>query len=136
MSSLAATQADGYWIPEDYYTTGAYKKKSISQFNGSKGHNQYLQRSVVRFELPFDGFCTKCDTIVGKGTRFNAHKAHVDDYFTSKIYEFTTKCRSCADWYVNYVHIILLNTPSFDIFSSSYHSSPHHNISSLCSIIQ
>jgi len=97
MSSLAATQADGYWIPEDYYTTGAYKKKSISQFNGSKGHNQYLQRSVVRFELPFDGFCTKCDTIVGKGTRFNAHKAHVDDYFTSKIYEFTTKCRSCAD---------------------------------------
>lgn len=33
---------------------------------------------------------------MGKGTRFNAHKAHVDDYFTSKIYEFTTKCRACA----------------------------------------
>ncbi|KAL7493935.1 hypothetical protein ACHAWT_005332 [Skeletonema menzelii] len=97
MSSLAATQADGYHIPEEYYTSGAYKKKSISQFNGSKGHNQYLQRSVVRFELPFDGFCTQCDAIVGKGTRFNAHKAHVDDYFSSKIYEFTTKCRSCAD---------------------------------------
>lgn len=81
MSSLAATQADGYYIPDEYYTSGAYKKKSISQFSGSKGHNQYLQRSVVRFELPFDGFCTKCDAIVGKGTRFNAHKAHVDDYF-------------------------------------------------------
>lgn len=100
MSSLAATQADGYHLPDEYYTSGAYKKKSISQFNGSKGHNQYLQRSVVRFELPFDGFCTKCSAIVGKGTRFNAHKAHIDDYFSSKIYEFTTKCRSCADWYV------------------------------------
>lgn len=34
---------------------------------------------------------------MGKGTRFNAHKAHVDDYFTTKIYEFTTKCRACAN---------------------------------------
>eukprot|EP00984_Skeletonema_dohrnii_P032521 scaffold26835_cov85-Skeletonema_dohrnii-CCMP3373.AAC.2 len=76
MSSLAATQADGYHIPDEYYTSGAYKKKSISQFNGSKGHNQYLQRSVVRFELPFNGVCTKCEAVIGKGTRFNAHKAH------------------------------------------------------------
>ena len=97
MSSLAATQADGYYIPPDYIESGAYKKKSLNQYNQSKGHNQYLQRSVVRFELPFDGFCTKCGAIVGKGTRFNAHKAHVDDYFTTKIYEFTTKCRSCAN---------------------------------------
>ncbi|EED94541.1 predicted protein [Thalassiosira pseudonana CCMP1335] len=97
MSSLAATQADGYYIPSEYIDSGAYKKQSVSQFAGSKGHNQYLQRSVVRFELPFDGFCTKCEAIVGKGTRFNAHKAHADDYFTSKIYEFTTKCRACAD---------------------------------------
>ncbi|KAL7474384.1 hypothetical protein ACHAW6_000359 [Cyclotella cf. meneghiniana] len=96
MSSLAATQADGYYIPPSYYASGAYKSKSISQHAGSKGHNQYLTRSIVRFELPYDGFCTKCHAIVGKGTRFNAHKAHVGDYFTSKIYEFTTKCRACA----------------------------------------
>jgi hypothetical protein len=96
MSSLAATQADGYYIPPSYYESGAYKKKSISQHAGSKGHNQFLTRSVCRFELPYDGFCTKCSAIVGKGTRFNAHKAHVGDYFTSKIYEFTTKCRACA----------------------------------------
>ena len=124
MSSLAATQADGYHIPDEYYTSGAYKKKSISQFNGSKGHNQYLQRSVVRFELPFDGFCTQCSAIVGKGTRFNAHKAHIDNYFSSKIYEFTTKCRSCADWYAimlqAYAHIFVVNT-----FSSSHFSYSH-----------
>mmetsp|Transcript_15938 Transcript_15938/g.33334 ORF Transcript_15938/g.33334 Transcript_15938/m.33334 type:complete len:357 (-) Transcript_15938:67-1137(-) len=88
MSSLAATQADGYYVPPEQLDAGAYKPKA--------NHNQYLQRNVVRFELPFDGFCTRCDAIVGKGTRFNAHKAHVGDYFSSKIYEFTTKCRSCA----------------------------------------
>ncbi|KAL7542078.1 hypothetical protein ACHAXR_011491 [Thalassiosira sp. AJA248-18] len=97
MSSLAATQADGMYIPVDYLESGAYKKKSLNQYNNSKGHNQFLQRSVCRFELPFDGFCTKCDAIVGKGTRFNAHKAHVDDYFTTKIYEFTTRCRACQE---------------------------------------
>jgi hypothetical protein len=97
MSSLAATQADGYYIPPAYLESGAYKKKSLNQFNNSKGHNQYLTRSVARFELPFDGFCTHCHAIVGKGTRFNAHKAHVDDYFTTKIYEFTTNCRACGE---------------------------------------
>ena len=96
MSSLAATQADGMYIPPSYLESGAYKKKSISQYAGSKGHNQFLQRNVCRFELPFDGFCTDCNAIVGKGTRFNAHKSHVDDYFTTKIYEFTTRCRACG----------------------------------------
>ena len=96
MSSLNATQADGYYVPPEYFESGAYKKQSVSKFAGSKGHNQYLQRSVVRFELPFDGFCTHCSAHVGKGTRFNAHKAHVDVFFTTKIYEFTTKCRACA----------------------------------------
>lgn len=97
MSSLSATQADGYYAPPEYYESGAYKKQSISQYAGSKGHNQYLQRSVVRFELPYDGFCTKCSAHVGKGTRFNAKKSHVDDYFTSKVWEFETRCRACAD---------------------------------------
>ena len=97
MSSLAATQADGMYIPPEYLESGAYKKKSLNQYNKSKGHNQFLQRNVCRFELPFDGFCTGCNEIVGKGTRFNAHKAHVDDYFTTKIYEFTTRCRKCGE---------------------------------------
>jgi hypothetical protein len=97
MSSLAATQADGYYIPPAYLESGAYKKKSLNQFNNSKGHNQYLTHSVARFELPFDGFCTACHAIVGKGTRFNAHKAHVGNYFTTKIYEFSTTCRACGE---------------------------------------
>ena len=96
MSSLNATQADGYYVPPEYYSSGAYKKKSINQFQKSKGHNQYLERGVVRFELPYDGFCELCESHVGKGTRFNAHKKHVDNYYTSKIWEFTMTCRVCV----------------------------------------
>ncbi len=99
MSSLSATQADGYYIPPSYVDSGQYKKKSVQQFNhpNHKSHNQYLTRNVVRFELPYDGFCLnpKCRAHVGKGTRFNAEKKHVDNYHTSKIYEFRMKCRAC-----------------------------------------
>jgi coiled-coil domain-containing protein 130 len=52
MSSLAATQADGYYLPPEYYDSGTYKKKSKNAFAKSKGHNQYEQSGVVRFELP------------------------------------------------------------------------------------
>jgi len=41
MSSLSATQADGYYIPPSYIESGAYKKQSINQYAKSKGHNQY-----------------------------------------------------------------------------------------------
>jgi coiled-coil domain-containing protein 130 len=97
MSSISATQSDGYYIHPDYINSGAYKKQSLNHFNKSKGHNQYLKNSVVRFELPYDGFCLNdtCKCHVGKGTRFNAHKNHVDDYHSTKIYEFRMKCRQC-----------------------------------------
>ena len=99
MSSLAATQADGYYVPPEYYESGVYKKQSKSQFNhpNQKGHNQYLQRGVVRFELPYKGICTKCQTSIGRGTRYNAHKTKTSEsYFTTPIYEFTMTCRTAG----------------------------------------
>jgi hypothetical protein len=96
MSSLSATQADGYYAPPEYYDSGQYKKTSRNQLAGSKGHNQYLQRGVVRFELPYDGFCIECGAYVSKGTRFNAQKSNAGAYLTSPIYEFRMKCRICA----------------------------------------
>jgi hypothetical protein len=96
MSSLAATQADGYYVPPEYYESGQYKKQSRNQFAGSKGHNQYLQNGVVRFELPEKGVCMGCDAHVGKGTRFNAHKEKSGNYFSTPIHKFTMKCLICA----------------------------------------
>lgn len=58
MSSLAATQADGYYIPPEYLESGQYKKKTLNQFNSDyRGHNQFATNAVVRFEMPYDGFC-------------------------------------------------------------------------------
>jgi hypothetical protein len=98
MSSLAATQADGYYAPPEYYESGAYQKKSVSQFNDekSKGNNQYLKHGIVRFELPYDGFCQACGEHVGKGTRFNAKKSQNGAcYFSTPVYKFSMTCRVC-----------------------------------------
>lgn len=96
MSSLAATQADGYYVPPEYFESGQYKKKSKNQFAGSKGHNQYLQKGVVRFELPYKGVCGKCQESIARGTRFNAQKVKTEEsYFTTPIWEFRLSCRKC-----------------------------------------
>lgn len=96
MSSLAATQADGYYLPPEYFDSGQYKKQSKNQFAGSKGHNQFLQKGVVRFELPYKGICGKCQESIGRGTRYNAHKVASGVYYlTTPIWEFQMTCRKC-----------------------------------------
>ena len=73
MSSLSATQSDGYYLPPEYYDSGHYKKVSRNRFavesevgaqknNSSNnstatkkikiGHNQWLKHGIIRFELP------------------------------------------------------------------------------------
>jgi coiled-coil domain-containing protein 130 len=95
MSSLSATQADGYYVPPEYFESGQYKKKSKNQFAGSNGHNQYLLYGVVRFELPYKGICQGCRKSIGRGTRYNAQKTKTDQsYFTTPIWEFTMTCRT------------------------------------------
>jgi hypothetical protein len=53
MSFLSATQADGYWLPPEYYDLGQYKTKCKNQFANSKGHNQYFQnwRGAIQIAL-------------------------------------------------------------------------------------
>ena len=80
MSSLAATQADGFYIPND--STKTYKpKKPMS--------------SVIRFEMPFHIWCKGCQKKIAKGVRFNAKKKHVGDYLSTKIYAFHMTCHMC-----------------------------------------
>jgi coiled-coil domain-containing protein 130 len=104
MSSLAATQADGYYLPPEYYESGAYLKLSKNQWHAvaasrqSSGQQSSKQSPpVVRFELPCSGVCMGCNHYIGKGTRFNAVKVKTDDkYLSSSIFEFRLKCRSCC----------------------------------------
>lgn len=70
MSSLAAARADNFYYPPEWRPEFG----SISKYQGSKGANQYQQYGIIRFEMPFDGFCLKCNCHVSKGLRFNAKK--------------------------------------------------------------
>jgi hypothetical protein len=99
MSSLAATQADGYYVPVEYYESGSYKKQSKNQWAAKQQPNGTGKKppaaSTVRFELPYDGVCESCGSYIKRGTRYNATKAKVGDYFSTPIYEFRMSCRAC-----------------------------------------
>jgi len=100
MSSLAASQADGFYFPPEYLDNEVNKKMGLSKYQGSKGANQYQQKGIIRFELPFDAWCLKCKRHMSKGTRYNAKKDKCGNYFSTVIFSFTTKCASCDNVFV------------------------------------
>lgn len=50
---------------------------------------------VVRFELPFNIWCLKCNNHIAMGVRYNAEKSRAGSYYTSPIYNFKMKCHLC-----------------------------------------
>jgi coiled-coil domain-containing protein 130 len=99
MSSLAATGASGYYVPPEYYESGAYRKFSPNEWQQRQkgnGKPKADSRALVRFELPTNGICEGCKSYISKGTRFNAEKRKVDMYLSTPILEFSMTCRSCA----------------------------------------
>eukprot|EP00918_Siedleckia_nematoides_P106726 GHVU01232825.1.p1 GENE.GHVU01232825.1~~GHVU01232825.1.p1 ORF type:complete len:319 (+),score=55.60 GHVU01232825.1:124-1080(+) len=97
MSSLAAARADGYYYGTEYRA----EHGSLNKYRGSHGalgkradrlHEGIL---VIRFEVPFKCICTKCDSIIAKGVRYNADKKRVGKYLSTSIYEFAFKCYRC-----------------------------------------
>ncbi|CAN0109319.1 unnamed protein product [Phaeothamnion confervicola] len=99
MSSLAATQADGFYHPPDWDP----QKESLTKFVGSKGSNQYEQYGVIRFEMPHHAWCEGCGRHIGRGTRFNAKKDRDGKYYSTTIWRFTMKCPSCS-------HVLVIRT--------------------------
>jgi hypothetical protein len=96
MSSLAASRADNFYFPPEWEPSMG----SISKFQGSKGKNQYEQYGIIRFELPFDAWCLKCNLHMSKGLRFNATKERAGNYFSTTIWTFTTKCYDCNQQFI------------------------------------
>ena len=99
MSSLAATQSDGFYFPPEWRPEFG----GLSKYQGSKGANQYQTHGIIRFELPFDAWCLKCEGHMSKGLRFNAKKEKSPEkYFTTQIWSFSMKCPcpSCDQGFV------------------------------------
>ena len=95
MSSLAATQADGYYLPPAYYESGAKSKNEW--YAKQSGTSTAKASTTVRFELADPCECLKCHARIGRGTRFNAVKRRTaESYFSTPILEFLMSCRRCG----------------------------------------
>ncbi|ORZ20292.1 CWC16 protein [Absidia repens] len=53
---------------------------------------------IVRFELPFNIWCTGCDNHIGQGVRYNAEKKQIGKYYSTPILQFRMKCHLCSHW--------------------------------------
>ena len=96
MSSLAAAGSDNYYYPKGWDPS----KGSINTFHkshplGKRAKDLHHGILVVRFEMPFNVWCTHCETHIGKGVRFNAKKKKTGMYFTTPIYSFELTCATC-----------------------------------------
>ena len=67
----------------------------VAGFN--EGTNRAMKRTV-RFEMPFDIWCTTCspEAIIPQGVRFNAEKNTVGKYYSSPIFSFRMKHGACG----------------------------------------
>jgi coiled-coil domain-containing protein 130 len=73
------------------------------QFQGSHGalgdrarklHEGIL---IIRFEMPFNVWCTGCNHLIGKGVRFNAEKKQIGMYHSTKVWSFSMKTPCCQN---------------------------------------
>ena len=106
MSSLAAVQADGYYIDPNKFH---HKKRGRDSANAIANSNPLGVRGkryktegilVVRFEMPFNVFCNGCNKHVAKGVRFNANKKANGKYLSTILYEFSMKCSTCSTIFI------------------------------------
>uniref|UniRef100_A0A0N5C342 Coiled-coil domain-containing protein 130 homolog n=1 Tax=Strongyloides papillosus TaxID=174720 RepID=A0A0N5C342_STREA len=83
-----------------------YKKhKNLNAYHGTtalrdRGKKMSQGIIIIRFEMPYNIWCTGCDSHVGMGVRFNAEKKKVGNYYSTPIYEFDMKCMYCDSHYI------------------------------------
>ncbi|KAK9457056.1 CWC16 protein [Dipodascopsis uninucleata] len=86
-----------------YYPPDYDGKTSLNKLAGKNHHLGNRARKinqnilVVRFELPFDVFCKKCEKHLGQGTRYNAEKKRIGEYYSTPIFSFKMKCHLCSN---------------------------------------
>ncbi|XP_078431765.1 coiled-coil protein (DUF572) [Wolffia australiana] len=96
MSSLAAARADNFYYPPEW----SPKKGSLNKFHGQHALRERARKLdqgilIIRFEMPFNIWCGGCESMIGKGVRFNAEKKQVGNYYSTKIWSFTMKSACC-----------------------------------------
>eukprot|EP01060_Flectonema_neradi_P014208 TRINITY_DN20917_c0_g1_i1.p1 TRINITY_DN20917_c0_g1~~TRINITY_DN20917_c0_g1_i1.p1 ORF type:complete len:354 (+),score=73.14 TRINITY_DN20917_c0_g1_i1:93-1154(+) len=106
--SSAFNTGSGPYRPPEFFDSGAYLKGDIDKWHGqsrmvAQGGYKRLKKMeegilLVRFELPVDVWCSKCDGIIVLGTRYNdAEKTKAGKYFSTPIYNFRFKHGTCGN---------------------------------------
>ncbi|BGP13440.1 hypothetical protein JCM10213_008600 [Rhodosporidiobolus nylandii] len=88
------------YYPPDYDPD---KHSSLNSYHGKHALGDRARKIdqgilVVRFELPFNIWCSGCNNHIGQGVRYNAEKKQVGMYYSSKIWQFRMKCHLCQHW--------------------------------------
>ena len=50
---------------------------------------------IIRFEMPWNIWCTGCKNHIGRGVRYNAEKNKAGKFYTTTIWNFKMKCHLC-----------------------------------------
>ncbi|KAF0972643.1 hypothetical protein FDP41_008892 [Naegleria fowleri] len=98
---MAERKATNKYIPPDF---DPKKHSSVNKYRNSHPLRKRASKLktegslVIRFELPYDGICTNCETNIARSTRFNARKYQKDgeSYLSTPIYTFEMKCYECS----------------------------------------
>lgn len=94
---MAERRVVNKYYPPDYDP----KLGSLNKYRGHRplgSREKGIERDgtlVVRFALPLGVWCAGCNTLVAKGTRFNAKKKLSGEYLGIKKYTFSVKCPNC-----------------------------------------
>lgn len=97
---MADRKAVNKYYPPDWDPT----KGSINKHNKShplRHRAKKIDQGIltIRFELPYNIWCLKCDNHVAMGVRYNAEKSKVGNYYSTPIYKFRMKCHLCDNYF-------------------------------------
>ncbi|CRH02751.1 conserved Plasmodium protein, unknown function [Plasmodium relictum] len=89
MLSLKASRADNF-----YYGSVEDEKSKKKKEKEIKKQNK-KDYCEIKFEIPYTIICTKCDTYIYKGERFNSERRKAGYYISTCFYSFSIFCKYC-----------------------------------------
>ena len=87
------------YYPPDYDGKSNINKMAGTHALGRRAHKLNQGILIVRFELPFNIWCSSCNNHIGQGVRFNAEKKRIGNYYSTPIWSFRMKCHLCSAWF-------------------------------------
>lgn len=93
---MAERKATNKYYPPDWDPSkGSANKRTGSHHLRDRARKLDKGILIVRFEMPFNIWCSGCKNHIAMGVRYNAEKSKVGNYYTTPIYLFKMKCHLC-----------------------------------------